>query len=229
MIEVRVSRSDVSLNDSLAVFFAHGGRAFAYKSVHWKEGKMVRFTLPVEELPSGTLLVSLVNTQGATLADRFCYIMPGEPEVRLKARTNTSLYNPYEQITCRLKAEDAAGNPLRGTISVSIRDNRASDYQEYDNTLYTDLLLTSDLKGYIHEPGYYFADRSPERQRELDVLMLIHGWRKYDMATLIGAKELIPRYQPEKQLMLHGQIKKAVRRSAQSDVVVSVLARPGTT
>lgn len=60
--------------------------------------------------------------------------------------------------------KDNTGKPIQGHFSVAIRDALQSDFQRFDQTIYTDLLLTSDLKGYIHQPGYYFVDHSPQAE-----------------------------------------------------------------
>ena len=65
----------------------------------------------------------------------------------------------------RTAVEQPIGEPIPGKLSVSIRDAVRSDYMEYDNNIFTDLLLTSDLKGYIHQPGYYFTESSSGNRR----------------------------------------------------------------
>ena len=48
------------------------------------------------------------------------------------------------------------------------------------------MLLTSGLKGYIDKPGYYFADITLRKLQELDVLLMVHGWRQYALSQLIS-------------------------------------------
>ena len=90
--------------------------------------------------------------------------------------------------------KDNTGKPIQGHFSVAIRDALQSDFQRFDQTIYTDLLLTSDLKGYIHQPGYYFVDHSPKRRVALDILLMIHGWRKYDISQAISSIPQKPAY-----------------------------------
>lgn len=223
--EIRVMRNEqTNRKDTVAVFFSHQGRPFAYHMIKWKNRNIERFFLPVETIPAGIMQISLVNSRCETLCERFSYVMP-QKLLQLKVRSNGFLYSPYDSITCRLSLKASTGSPVKGKISVAIRDRKSSDYLEYDNTLFTDLLLTSDLKGYIHQPGYYFVDTSPRRLRELDILLLIHGWRKYDMATVLGVKEFTPRYQAEKELTLYGQVLSIILKRAQAGLEVSVLAR----
>ena len=99
-----------------------------------------------------------------------------------------------------------------------------SDFREYDHSIYTDLLLVSDLKGYIHQPGFYFENQSAERFKMLDVLLLVRGWRKYDLSRLIGKRPFLPRYLPETSLTLYGQVESYFGKALRN-VGVSILAR----
>ena len=120
------------------------------------------------------------------------------------------MYMPYEPVKCEVRFTDTHGQPLQGNFSISVRDALRSDYGEYDNNIYTDMLLTSGLKGYIHQPGYYFADTDVRKLQELDVLMMVHGWRQYDMSQLTSGKPAELLQYPETSLMLNGQIRSSV-------------------
>lgn len=56
------------------------------------------------------------------------------------------------------------GQPIQGHFSVAVRDALKSDFQRFDQTIYTDLLLTSDLKGYIHQPGIISQTILPDEE-----------------------------------------------------------------
>lgn len=224
--EIRVMRNaQTNRQDTVAVFFSHQGRPITYHIVKWDNEHIERFILPAEIFPAGIIQVSLINKQGATLCERFCYTMPKENALQLEVHSDTFLHAPYDSISCRISLKDSHGKPIQGKISVAIRSQQISDYLEYDNTLFTDLLLTSDLKGYIHQPGYYFADSTALRLKELDVLMLVHGWRKYDMSTVLGVREFTPRYQPEEKLTLYGQVRSIILKKAQAGLNISILTR----
>lgn len=81
-----------------------------------------------------------------------------------------------------------------------------------------------DLKGYIHQPGFYFENQSAERFKMLDVLLLVRGWRKYDLSRLIGKRPFLPRYLPETSLTLYGQVESYFGKALRN-VGVSILAR----
>lgn len=223
VLEVSVTRSSLELADTLALFVSSQGRPYTYELVDFKGRATQRFRIPAKDLPSGVVQLTLLAKEGNALCERFCYLAPKD-ELKIESVANKALYTPYDWINCRIRLLDGQNRPLRANFSVAVRDALNSDYQEFDNTIYTDLLLTSDLRGYIHQPGYYFAERTAGRRKMLDILMLIRGWRRYDMEQVIGAKACRPKYMPETKLTLYGQVRSLFGKP-QANLGVSILAR----
>lgn len=223
-ITVNVSCNAATPQDTLAVFVSHQGRPHAYQLIHCSADAPQQFTLLARKLPPGVIQISLINQAGNTLCERFVFANPRSP-LQIATEGLKEMYAPYAPIRCELKVNNAIGEPIKGKLSVSIRDALRSDYSEYDNNLFTDLLLTSDLKGYIHQPGYYFVNVSTKKQEELDILMMVNGWRKYDMEQLIGVKPFTPHQLPEPQLVLYGQVKSTILNKKLKDIALSVMAK----
>ena len=221
---VRVSCNAATPQDTLAVFISHQGRPYIYQLISCRANAPQEFILPIRKLPAGVLQVSLINRVGHTLCERFVFSNPRAP-LQISSEGLNEVYAPYTPIRCELQVKNAKGEPVSGQLSVSIRDAVRSDYLEYDNTIFTDLLLTSDLKGYIHQPGYYFASPSPRKQVELDVLLMVHGWRKYDMSQAISTAPFTPLHLPESQLVLNGQVKSTILKNKLKDIALSVIVK----
>ena len=51
-------------------------------------------------------------------------------------------------------------------------------------TIFSDLLLSGDVKGKIHNPAYYLMSDADSVTANLDLVMLTHGWRKFDWKRL---------------------------------------------
>jgi hypothetical protein len=62
-------------------------------------------------------------------------------------------------------------------------DSKGTQYDASTNILST-LLLTSDLKGTVEDPAYYFMDEDENTKEQLDLVMLTHGWTRYDVSKL---------------------------------------------
>lgn len=223
MLDITVARSSQAMKDTLAVFVSSQGRPYKCMTLDFEDELNCQFRISTKELPPGVQQISLVNLKGETLCERFCYVMP-RSSMLLACKTDHALYRPFEPVTCRIKVRDHLNRPVQANLSVSIRNGVESDFREYDHSIYTDLLLVSDLKGYIHQPGFYFENQSAERFKMLDVLLLVRGWRKYDLSRLIGKRPFLPRYLPETSLTLYGQVESYFGKALRN-VGVSILAR----
>ena len=226
MLDITVARSSQAMKDTLAVFVSSQGRPYKCMTLDFEDELNCQFRISTKELPPGVQQISLVNLKGETLCERFCYVMP-RSSMLLACKTDHALYRPFEPVTCRIKVRDHLNRPVQANLSVSIRNGVESDFREYDHSIYTDLLLVSDLKGYIHQPGFYFENQSAERFKMLDVLLLVRGWRKYDLSRLIGKRPFLPRYLPETSLTLYGQVESYFGKALRN-VGVSILARRGS-
>ncbi|MFZ9504232.1 MAG: hypothetical protein ACO263_06650 [Cyclobacteriaceae bacterium] len=79
----------------------------------------------------------------------------------------------------------------RLSVSVVHADSLV-DYDDITSYLY----LSSDLHGKVESPAFYFSD-GPEVSAVADLLMLTHGWRRFDWKELFVQASPEPRYLPE--------------------------------
>ena len=101
----------------------------------------------------------------------------------------------------------------------------------------TYLLLSSELKGYISDPGYYFEADDKKHRADADLLMMVQGWRRYDWAFMAGLKKpdetavktsfLPPNSigftQPiEDQLYIYGQLRQKKKKYSVDNVWLDV-------
>ena len=73
----------------------------------------------------------------------------------------------------------------------------------------TDMLLSSDLRGFIASPAYYFEADDDTHRRHLDMLMMVQGWRKYKWNELTDTTRTM-RYQPERTMTVEGMVCKVL-------------------
>lgn len=221
-IDVRIMRNSTEENATAAFIFSHGF-PILYHPIDFKQD-IAQFRVSTDDLPPGINRIALLRKDGKVIADRFCFIHPRDT-LALQAQTDTAIYRPFQKIAYKIQAKDKNGNPLKNaTLSVSIKDALESDFKKYSGNIMTDLLLTSDLKGYIADPGYYFIDQKPIRRRLLDNLLMVRGWRKYDIEQEVSGQTYTPKYLPELKLTLHGRVKSLFGKP-QKGIGVSVLAK----
>lgn len=96
------------------------------------------------------------------------------------------------------------------------------------DSLLTDLLLMSDIKGYVHRPAWYFESGDLVHRRALDELLMVQGWRRYDWESMAGVRPFDLKYLPEQGIELHGTVVSMVRSKPRVGVEVSsFLSSPG--
>ena len=95
--------------------------------------------------------------------------------------------------------------PQHGNFSVSVTDaDVINDIPDED--IYSSLLLTSELKGRIYRPAYYFTNSSDTQQKQLDLVMLTNGWRHFRWDEVLNNKLVAAKYPVERSQYIAGRI-----------------------
>lgn len=133
----------------------------------------------------------------------------------------------HEKIALTIERED--GKPIgEGSFSVSVSNAGCRPQTSYTYNMYTYMLLGSEIKGYIPDAARYFDPGNGNRKRELDIVMLTHGWTAYDWKRLSQRDARL--LQPiEKGIMVKGNfVKKAPIRKFGMMNELEVSNRPNT-
>ncbi|MGV3539800.1 MAG: TonB-dependent receptor plug domain-containing protein, partial [Rufibacter sp.] len=174
--------------------------------------------VPTNKFPSGIVQFTVFSEKGEPLAERVVFVNRG-PQVQLTLTPGRPAYKPREKVTMLLEAKDEKGTPVAGTFSLAITDQKAVMPAPNANTIVSHLLLTSDLKGHIEDPGYYFSSAAPEVATALDNLMLTQGWRRFIWQDLLQDKLPKLSYASQKGLYLNGTVS---RLTGQPDAYASI-------
>lgn len=166
----------------------------------------VTLTIPFHTLPTGVNDLTVFDAKGRILADRLFFVNHHDQDTNLVTAplVPTHTYAPYERIELPVQCENISEPTV---FSLSIRDTR-TDEPTYDNgDLMTDLLLSSELRGFIAYPAHYFESDDDLHHRHLDLLMMVQGWRKYNWKELSDST-LRLRYAPEQSMTVEGAVYK---------------------
>ena len=156
-------------------------------------------TIPTHKLPTGVYQFALFDAGGTLYATRMLFVNNGMASTSVTATLDKPTYGPFERVKLRLQV-DAKGEHH---LSLSVRD--AADYGTgYSDDLRTYMLLSSELKGYIEQPGYYFESDDEAHHAALDRLMLVQGWSRYDWQQMTGNTPFAVQHYIEECLVLDG-------------------------
>ena len=159
-----------------------------------------KVSIDKSELPTGVCDLIVIDAEGQPLADRLFFVNNHDyADGGITVSGLKSEYKPLEQAEITLQAPAGTEH-----ISVSVRDG-ATDEPTYDTgNIMTDLLLSSELQGYVPHADYYFESDDEQRRRHLDLLMMVQGWRRYDYEELTDSTLL--RYEPEQMITVEGGV-----------------------
>ncbi len=176
------------------------------------DGKMNTRMIAKSSFRPGINHFLLVDSQGRILSERLFFIR--DPEAPVCKLTVTHFEKTPRALTRGvISLRHPNGAPLDGYCSVSVVRGVLKDWQQSDGiTSY--MGLSSELKGAINQPYYYFDPEIPEQQRDnaLDVLMLIQGWRYYDLEKIVDVRKgrFILRYLRELMQEIRGRVTRRV-------------------
>ena len=94
--------------------------------------------------------------------------VPDHKPNQWQVTTDKPTYGKREKISLQIAAKDHEGNPVEGTFSVSITDRKSIQPDSLADNILSNLLLTSDLKGYVEDPAFYFLNQDARTLRSTD-------------------------------------------------------------
>lgn len=140
--------------------------------------------LPTRQLPSGILQVTVFDKNYTPVAERVTFINNHEYEFDADAWipvTNTAKRGLN-------KGEVMISDSMAANLSLSVTDADLNVPTPYEDNIISRLLLTGDLRGKIPNAYYYFFNTTDSAGIYLDLVMLTHGWRRYDWPSLLAGK-----------------------------------------
>ncbi|NSL87767.1 hypothetical protein ECE50_013040 [Chitinophaga sp. Mgbs1] len=176
---VPANAADTAYNDLVVI--AQMGNQLVYKaSLNVSEGRISGF-IPADKLPSGILQVTLFAKAGQPLAERLAFVRRDdllvmdilESDVAREARKKSTFV---------LRLPDT----LLTNLSVAVTDADAVPVDKNAANIVSTLLLTSDIKGYVYNPNWYFRNTEPATLQALDLVMLTNGWRRFSWEKLVN-------------------------------------------
>jgi len=141
------------------------------------------FEIPKNKLPSGVLTLTLFDEQMRPWCERPVFIN-NEEKLIIQTELKNFNFEKREKVELKVNVKDEYGTPLSTNFSIAITDADIVDKNKFESNILTHLLLESDIKGYIENPGYYFNDSQRSTRAKLDLVMLTHGLFKLDLSIV---------------------------------------------
>ncbi len=156
--------------------------------------------------PNGILHITLIDAQGTPQAERLAFVQNGPASLPAALTPDKASYGLRAPVQLRVRVADAAGQPVAARLSVAVAEASLGALDPTAETIASNLLLTSDLVGYVEGPGYYFQNQTAATAQALDDLLLTQGWRRFVWKDVLAGPPLAPRFLADQALSLGGQV-----------------------
>jgi hypothetical protein len=172
--------SPIRPEDSLVWLIVRSGPSFVKTDRENISSGTATFLIGKNELQDGISQLTILNAKKNPVCERLLFNYPTPLDLDLHLSKES--FTPRERIDLDLSAHDAGGSPveINGSMAVVLQDSLQSAPQE---DIRTYLLLSSDLRGTVDSPEYYFSDNSSEVQTAMDLLMRVQGWTKIQVTA----------------------------------------------
>ncbi len=194
-----------------------GGRIFYSEEIK-VSGLSNKTEVSLSGFPAGIARVTFFDANEYPVCERLIFVNRNKI-LKIKIKTDKQVYAPREKITMDIETSDFKNKPVAASFSLAVTTDKiismADDRQ--DNIL-SYLLLTSEVRGKIHEPVYYFSDDEPGAEEALDYLLMTQGWRRFAWEEVIE-KKYEYQFLPEKIDVITGKVVDGYNNPVQSVII----------
>jgi hypothetical protein len=195
-----------SNTDYFLIGKARGGITCYAAIINFHDVNYIRRRIAKRLFPSGITHFMLMTAKAEPLNERLVYIDHND-DLHIKITPGEITYFPKDSIALNLSITDNTGKAVQGNFSLAVTDDTQVKTDSLNNeNLITYMLLTSDLKGYIENPGYYFLSKDKKTWQALDNLMMTQGWVKYELSSSNI------QYETEKEYKVQGSVSNVFNR-----------------
>ncbi|MBE8721504.1 TonB-dependent receptor plug domain-containing protein [Sphingobacterium pedocola] len=198
----------------------HLGQVYFVSKQKLTKNELV-YAVDKSKLPTGVVTISILNDQFMPVVERAFFSYKPENILPVEVKLDKEGYGNREKVNVKLNVGTPGDSIRYAALSASVVDlSKIKDEYSLAPNILSTLLLSSDLKGFIENPGYYFNNEV--NTVDLEFLMLTQGWRSIDWKDLdTTAKH---KFEPEKSLKISGYTKKLGRKAAEPNASVQLIS-----
>jgi hypothetical protein len=183
------------------------------------EGQMAA-PIPKKNLPPGIMQITVFDAQNNPLAERLAFI------------ENYNLVTPVistDTVNIKSKGKNQISFSLNAVtapaLSCLVSSETADAAPGVENNIASAFLLTTDIKGSIHNAGYYFKNKEVSTLHHLDLLLMTQGWRRFEWKNILKKEYTALRYPVESAISFSGTVTKSDSKEPVKEGKVSFIIK----
>jgi hypothetical protein len=200
----------VALQNNKLVYFAN---------LNFDEG-LDAVAINKKNISNGIVQITVLTKDGIPLTERLIFINNNTTDSVEKI---TILKSSFEK-----RAKNSIGIDLGAysnpDIALSVVHNEFDVYTCEDN-IFSSMYFTNESKELIYKPNSYLISNNIEDKRNIDLLMLTNGWRKYNWKDILEKRNPKILYPFERSLNITGKITKANNITNLKDAKVNFIIK----
>ncbi|MCL2651388.1 MAG: TonB-dependent receptor plug domain-containing protein [Candidatus Azobacteroides sp.] len=172
--------------------------------------------------PSGISHIVLFTKDLQIVSERLVFLLNDDNGLAT-FQTQKDAYRKREQIQAGIQLKDEKQQPLKGSFSIAVTNDKEV-VADTASGIFSDILLLSELRGHIENPEYYFQKGNKEAELAADLLMKTHGWTRYAIPDVIRGKLTYPEIPFETSQKISGTVKSGLFSKPAKNFNVTLLS-----
>lgn len=199
-----ISRPE-NATENLKTFYvvAHVNQQFVYgAAINLKNKTSVSANFPTDSLPDGIVQLTLFDATKKPIAERIVFVN------NHLYYFITDIHAPVKNLEPRKKnvIQIDVGGTLVSNLSISVTDASLTQPTTHKENIFSELLLSSNLKGHVHNPAYYFNSNNDSAAYYLDMVMRTNGWSRFNWTKVLNNQYPDTTFKPEDYLSISGRV-----------------------
>ncbi|MBO7618635.1 MAG: hypothetical protein J6T22_15720, partial [Bacteroidales bacterium] len=202
--------TDKMCGNQLGYVLMHDGNIFRCDTL--TAAPLIEIELDRQAMPEGVNQMTFFDSMGKIVAERLFWVCPKpDKSDSIRITTLTSKLRPCGKVELELRTKPNANLSFSAVDAKNMTNGKQGNMKTW-------MLLSSEVKGYIHNVDYYFEKDDKEHRQNADLLMLTQGWRRYDWRLMSGRYTFRKAQPLEDGMILNGKLNVYRRRNPVSNV-----------
>ncbi len=203
-IQITVYSMGSLSNSSVYLFTQCRDILKSVQSNQLENGKCI-FFVDKKNLEDGISDFTIFNSERQPVCERLYFKQP-EKKLIIEAICDQKEYSTRKKVSINLFVKDKLNLPIEANMSMSVF--LIDSLQSVKHTdIFSYFMLTSELKGRIEFPEYYFENNDKESSVAIDNLILTQGWRRFNWQDVLQNKKPYFQFVPENEgLVISGKL-----------------------
>ena len=152
--------------------------------------------IQTDKFPNGVIQITVLDADRKPVAERVVFVNNHQSEFITQVRNELTNFTKKGKNEISIELPDS----LSANLSVSVTDGSLGT--DSSSNIISDFLMSSDIRGNITNPAYYFSNNAESNIYNTDLVMLTHGWRRFKWEDVAAGKFPFIQYPIESDYMV---------------------------